>query len=384
MNSNSPLRIAFFSDSMLPVLNGVSISIDILVSQLRNLGHSVHLFGPGFPGIVENDPNTHRFRTFESPWSKGYPAAMPPFYPMLSTFRRYTFDVIHTHTPFVVGFVGLRWAESHEIPIVSTYHTLYDRYAHYFAVVPRRYARFRIAKHTNFYYNNVQHVITPTDASLKWLRRHDVSTPVTVIPTASAPRQQINREAARAKLGFLSGHKILLYVGRLAKEKNLECLLDSAAIAFKSDATLRLVVVGDGPHRESITAHARKLAIGDRVRFAGFVARTEVDEYYAAADLFVFASITETQGLVLQEAMRYGLPAVTIIGGGASEAIEDGDNGVLSVNDPAAFASDILQTVTNPLLMSKLQVGASRSAEEHSITAMADQVVGVYRGVVNG
>ena len=391
LRDDRPLRIAFFSDSMLPVLNGVSISIDTLVGQLRNLGHSVHLFGPEGPPPPgerrrrkETDPNIHRFPAVETPFAKGYPIAYPPFYPMLSTFRKYTFDIIHTHTPFIVGFVGLRWAESHEIPIVSTYHTLYDRYAHYLPIVPRRYSRFRIAKHTNYYYNTVQHVITPSEASLKWLRRHDVHTPTTIIPTATATPQRIDRDAARIRLGFQPNQRILLYVGRLAREKNLDTLLEACAIALSANQNLRLVLVGDGPYRDSVTDLARKLGIGDRVQFAGFVPRIEVDIYYAAADLFVFTSITETQGLVLQEAMRYGLPSVTVFGGGASEVIVEGENGIVSKNDPIQFASDVIRTVTDSSLLNKLQVGASRSAEEHSITAMADQVLAVYRGVLHG
>jgi len=376
------LRIAIFSDSLLPVLNGVSISIDTLVKALRDRGHSVHLFGPGHPGAPEEDPNVHRFRSVQTPWTKGYPIAIPPFYGELQRFRRHRFDLIHTHTPWVVGFVGLRWAESHEIPIVSTYHTLYDRYAHYFPILPRRYIRFRIAKQTNFYYNSVAHVITPTDASLKWLRRHSVKTPATVIPTAGAAPVPIDRSEARLTLDLRPNQRALLYVGRLAKEKNLQTLIKATAFALRKDPQLRLLVVGDGPFREDLRTYARSLGIGDKVRFVGFVPRNQVDRFYAAADLFVFPSFTETQGLVIEEAMNYGLPTVAIVGGGASEAIDPGVNGLVVSNAAEELAEAIGLYFGDSELQERLTNAASHSGRRFSVDDMCDRVLGVYHSVL--
>ncbi len=376
------MRVAIFSDSALPILNGVSVSIDALVSELRNQGHSVHIFTARYPRYKDPDPNTYRFRAIETPISRGYPVAYPPFYRMLGKFRRHEFDVIHTHTPFLLGMVGFRWAESHDIPIVSTYHTLYDRYSHYFKLLPHRYIRFRIAKHTNFYYNRMDHVITPTDASQKWLRRHSVSTPITVIPTGIPLPQMTSRPEARLELGISLDAKIMLYVGRLAKEKNLGVLLEMAALAFRDDPTLRLWLVGDGPAREECIALARSLGIGDRVRFIGFVPRAEVDKYYAAADLFVFSSITETQGLVVQEAMSYGLPAIAVGGGGAGAAILDGENGFIVKNDSVDFAQTVSQVLHNDGLHARLSENAVRSVRKQGVPQMCEDVVSVYRSVI--
>ncbi|MBC8065553.1 MAG: glycosyltransferase family 4 protein [Chlorobia bacterium] len=377
------LRIAIFSDSALPILNGVSISIDSLITELRNQGHSVHLFTARHPKAKKSDPNTHRFRAIETPWTKGYPLAFPPFYRMLLKFRWHDFDVIHTHTPFTIGFVGMRWAESHGIPIVATYHTLYDRYVHYIPYFPRRYLRFKLAKHTNFYYNSVDHVITPSDAALKWLRRHSVTTPATVIPTAALPRRFFDRSELRLELGIPPDQKVLLYVGRLAKEKNMSTLFEMAAIAFQQDPSLRLWLVGDGPYRAECVRMARGLGIGDRVRFVGFVPRAEVDQYYAAADLFVFCSITETQGLVVQEAMTYGLPAVAILGGGASEGIADGVNGFAVKNDANTFADQVVRVMQDESLLVKLSDGANRESRSAGSESMCDRVVDVYRQVIS-
>lgn len=379
---NSGLRIAVFTDSYFPILNGVSVSVHALITGLRDRGHSVHLFTAAAPNYKDDDPNIHRFRSLETPFAKGYPLAIPPFYRTLLTFRKYKFDLIHTHTPFTIGFVGMRWAESHELPLVSTYHTLYDRYSHYVRYLPRRYVRFRIAKHTNFYYNKVAEILTPSETAKKWLERHSVMRPITVVPTGVPRGPLINRAEARLELGIPPEQRILLYVGRLAREKNLDTLFEAAAHLFRSDRSLRLWLVGDGPFREECRTMARSFGIGDRVRFVGFVPRDEVNRYYAAADLFVFPSMTETQGLVVLEAMNYGLPAIAVGGGGASENVESGINGFVVKNDPDEFAQACTQTLEDDSLYSRLSEGALRTARAQGPDQMVESVLGVYDRVL--
>jgi glycosyltransferase involved in cell wall biosynthesis len=386
MNSNPDrrLKIALFSDSALPVLNGVSVSIEALVTNLRQMGHSVHIFTASHFGYRDPDPNTYRFPAISTPWTRGYPLAYPPFYPMIRHFRKHSFDIIHTHTPFTVGFVGLRWGESHEIPVVSTYHTLYDKYAHYSPFFPKRYVRYKIAKHTNFYYNSTNHVIVPSDAAQRWLRRHSVRTPISVIPTGIGQGTSIVRAEARAILGVNPDQRMLLYVGRIAREKNMEMLFRAVSRAFDSDPSLVFWLVGDGPMRSECVDLARDLGIGDRVRFVGFIPRNEVDMYYAAADLFVFASMTETQGLVVGEAMSYGLPPVVVSGGGASAAVQDGENGIIVGNDAQALSSAILQILNHDVAYTRISEAARKSMRGQTVSAMAQKVVDVYDQVLGG
>jgi glycosyltransferase involved in cell wall biosynthesis len=376
------LRVAIFSDSALPILNGVSVSVDLLVRGLRNQGHSVHVFTAAHFRFRDPDPNTYRFPAVETPWTKNYPLAIPPFYGMLRKFRRHEFDLIHSHTPFTIGFVGLRWAESHGLPIVATYHTLYDRYAHYIPYFPRRYVRFKIAKHTNFYYNSVDHIITPSQAALRWLQRHSVDRPITVIPTGAPDRQMLDRYEVRRQLQIPPEQKVLLYVGRVAPEKNLGFLLRAVAEVVRRDPSVRLWLVGDGPYRQTCVELARDLGIGDRVTFAGYVPRADVDKYYAAADLFVFSSITETQGLVVQEAMTYGLPAVAVAGGGASDSIVSGKNGIVVKHEEALFAEAVLNVLASEEEQARLSAGALKSVRANSADAMTERVVEVYREVI--
>lgn len=379
MPEERPLRIALFSDSYLPVLNGVSISIKSLVDELRRQNHSVHIYTAAHFKFRDSDPNVHRFFAVQTPWTRGYPLAVPPFYPMLRIFRRTQYDVVHAHTPWTIGFVGLRWAQSHDLATVGTYHTLYDKYAHYIPFAPKRYLRYKIAKHTNFFYNSLDEVITPSDASRRWLLRHSVKRPITVIPTANLVPQLLDRSALKAELGIHPEQRVLLYVGRIATEKNMFTLLEAAAISMRSHPSTILLIVGDGPSRTECKEYAFSLGIGDRVRFEGFVPREQVDRYYAVADIFCFASTTETQGLVVSEAMSYGLPAIVVSGGGAGAAIVHGENGLLVRNDAAILGEHILQVLSDDHLWTRLSDGAQKSARAYSPTEMANQVVEVYR-----
>lgn len=382
MSLDRPLKIAVFSDSALPILNGVSVSIDALTKELRARGHKVYVFTTRYPGFKDRDPNTYRFLSIRVPLFKDYPLSVPPFYPWVHAFRKHEFDLIHTHTPFTLGLVGLRWAQAHELPLVTTYHTHYDKYTHYIPLVPKRYLRYRLAKHTNFYYNSAEHVITPSEPSQRWLLRHSVRTPVSVIPTGVPRPKALDAEAMRGQLDFAAGEKIWLYVGRVAQEKNIGVLLEALKRALTEDPMVRLVIVGDGPARGEYTRMARELGIGDAVRFEGFVPRTEVDRYYAAADVFTFGSQTETQGLVVVEAMTYGLPAVVVRGGGASEPVVDGESGFLVGNDPMEIADRALTALATPERTEAMRRSARESSYDYTVGAMGDRVLDVYQKVL--
>ncbi len=373
-----PLKIALFSDSAFPILNGVSVSIDSLIKEFRAKGHSVFLYTSSHWMHADSDPNITRFLALETPWTKNYPLAFPPFYPWFHEFKQRTFDLVHTHTPFTIGFVGLRWAQSCEIPIVSTYHTHYDKYVHYVPFFPKRYLQYKIAKHTHYYYNEVQHVITPSQASLQWLMRHRVHTPISVIPTGVHKPPLLDRAQIRARLGVAPERKILLYAGRIADEKNLDLLLDALGLVFNQIPQCEQWIVGDGPARQKTLVRARQLGLGDRVRFFGFLDPKTLSEIYACADLFLFPSVTETQGLVVLEAMSHGLPSIVVQGGGASEAVKQGINGLIVTNNPDALANQAIQLIKNPELLESLSKGALKTAEIYSVENMAQRVLDIY------
>lgn len=360
----------------------MSVSVEALVEELRIKGHSVQVFTSRFPKYRDDDPNVWRFPAIKLPFFPQYPLAVPPFYGAVRHFRAQRFDLIHTHTPYTVGFVGLRWAESHNIPVVSTYHTLYERYAHYVPYFPKVYVRYKIAKHTNYYYNRVAHVITPSEAAFTSLRRQSVNSPITVVRTGNPPIRKIDRKDARMKIGARDDEKALLYVGRMSKEKNIILLLDAVAEVMRERTDTRMWMVGDGPDRVAAQKYARAIGIGDRVKCVGAVTREQVDSYYAAADLFVFASTTETQGLVIGEAMTHGLPAVAARGGGASDNIVDDETGVIVGSSVIQISDAVKRLLGNPALLGRLSESCRRTSRDWTHSASCERVLEVYREVL--
>ena len=183
-------------------------------------------------------------------------------------------------------------------------------------------------------------------------------------------------------LDIPEGQKVLLYVGRLAKEKNLETLIEAAALLIKRDKSLRLMLVGDGPHRLECKTLVRKFGIGDQVRFAGFLMRPEVEKYYSAADLFVFPSMTETQGLVVLEAMSFGLPPIAVGGGGASEGMRDGVNGFVVSNEASGFALACRELLDNQERYEEVSRSALETAKGQSPEQAVQKVLSVYRNAI--
>jgi glycosyltransferase involved in cell wall biosynthesis len=360
----------------------VSVSVEALVEELRVMGHSVHVFTTRFPKHRDDDSNIWRFASIRLPFFPQYPFAVPPFFGALRHFRAHNFDIIHTHTPYTIGFVGLRWAESHDIPIVSTYHTLYERYAHYVPYFPKVYVRYKAAKHTNYYYNRVAHVITPSEAASTSLRRQSVKTPITIIPTGNPPAKELSRTEARKIMGARDGEKALLYVGRMAREKNITLLLDSIAEVMKNRSDTRLWMVGDGPDRVAAQKHARSIGIGDRVKCVGALPRDQVDMYYAGSDLFVFASTTETQGLVIGEAMTHGLPSVAARGGGAADNITDGETGIIVGSSVAQISDAVEHLLENTRMLQRLGENCRDYARNWTHAKSCRRVVDIYNSVL--
>jgi 1,2-diacylglycerol 3-alpha-glucosyltransferase len=373
------VNIAIFSDSYLPVLNGVSIAIRSLIGELRR-DHRVYVFAPRFPGHKDEDPDVVRLRATMTPFARGYPLAHPPFGRSRRRFLDLPIDLVHTHTPFTVGLCGLRWAKAPGTPVVSTYHTLYEHYAHYAKLVPRALVRRHIARRTTSYYNRVAHVITPSNVARESLLSHSVTTPITVIPTGIPQPPPVSKADARRQLGIPEDEFALVYAGRLAPEKNLSLLIEAMSVWRERIPRVRLHLVGGGPGRKALE-EASKPHRGYIV-FHGMVPREEVPTYLAAGDLFVFPSVTETQGLVIGEAQTVGLPAVAVDGGGAPEAITEGVDGFVVANDPAAFAAKVVDLAAAPALLAEVGRAAKETSLRWTPAHTVEQVLGVYSEVL--
>ncbi len=373
------MKVAIFSESYLPYLNGVSISIRILQEELTRRGHEVWVYAPRYPNYTDPYPTVRRFASFTTPFEPDYPIAVPIAPRLAREFRQQRFDIVHTHTPFFAGMVGARWARHLKIPLVSTYHTLYEQYLHYVpSIVPKSLVRKVLRWHLKRYYESVDAIMTPSEIGKEVLLRYGVSKPITPIRNPVLPFPNLSKQEARAKLGIPKDVWLLLYVGRMAPEKNVHVLLRAMPFIVRGCPSAKLWLVGPGPALAQLQALSEELGLGDKVVFTGPVPREEVSLYLLSADLFVFPSVTESQGLVLDEAQAAGLPCIVANGGGAPEAVDYGNCGLIVEPTPEAFVEAVLYLTHHEEERERLRKNAIRKRETLSVPAVVDRILAIY------
>jgi 1,2-diacylglycerol 3-alpha-glucosyltransferase len=333
------VRVALFTNNYLPFCGGVTISVETLRRGLTARGHEPWVFAPRFPGATDADPRTVRYPSLPAATYPEFAVAVP-FSPRIARrARALAFDVFHAHHPFLLGPAARRLARRGRRPLVFTYHTRYEKYAHY---VPfrRRVVETAAVWLSARFAARADVVIAPSAVVRDELRTRGVEAPIAVVPTgvdleAFAPG---DRRGARRTLGLSFDDPLVLYVGRLDREKSVERVLLAFDRIASTVPAARLALVGRGMEAERLARFARRLGAGSRILFAGGRPHDTLPAWYRAADLFLFASETETQGLVLAEAAACGLPAVAVSAPGCDEVIHDGETGLLTKGDPTALA----------------------------------------------
>jgi len=382
--ASRPLRVALFSESYEPVRNGVSTSVRTLIDELRARRHHVVVLAPHYPDHVDDSPFVMRVPSLLTPINPGYPLPYPWFPRLRRELRRLSLDVLHSHTPWFLGMLAARIAHETGTPHISTYHTLYDRYLHYLFFMPPGASHTLLEWWLPEFYNQCARVIVPSRVAERSLRQYGVTTPIEVVPTgtplpSSEHLTPASRAAVRDRFEVPQGAPLLLYVGRIAREKNVELVIDSFQAVARDLPQAHLLVVGSGPHLRACRRRAERTGVSARIRFAGAIPRSELDAIYAAADLFVFGSTTETQGLVVAEARAAGLPAVAADEGGAAESMARGEEGLAVPATTEAFAEAIRALLRNRHRLACMRAACLRNAPRFTPGAMAERVEHIYR-----
>jgi 1,2-diacylglycerol 3-alpha-glucosyltransferase len=299
------MRVLFVSDVYFPRVNGVSTSIRTFRTDLAQLGVETTLVAPAYPGAPEDgDPSIIRVPSGGVPMDpedrsfKGGPLRA-----VLNRELAARVDLVHIHTPFIAHYAAARFARAHGLPLVATYHTFFEDYLHHYVpILPRAIGRFLARRFTRSQCRDVAELISPSAPMRDALQAYGVTTPIEVLPTGMSAESFIRGDGMRFRKQFELGAKrpLLLYVGRVAYEKNIDFLLRMFVKVRARRPEALFVIAGEGPARESLTRLARELGVAEAVRFIGYLdRRTDLPNCYAAGDAFVFASRTETQGLVL-------------------------------------------------------------------------------------
>ena len=371
----SNLHVGFFTECYRPIVNGIVASIDALRSGLEDAGVEVTTVAPRFPDFDDSDGGIVRIPSLPLPTRTAYRLCVPYF---KHADREQLEDVglVHTHSPFVTGWMGANYARRRGLPLVFTYHTRIEAYAHY---VPfeRRAMEAAAVQLTRSYANAADAVIVPTAAMEARLREIGVRTPIAVVPSGvdvAAFTAGRRSPAVRALLGADEFTPLALVVSRLAREKNLELAID--ALARSRVPGTRLAIVGGGPHREALEERARAAGVADRVRFTGALPAAALPDVYASGDAFVFPSTTETQGLVLAEALAAGLAVVAVDTPASRDVL--GAGGRLVPNDADEFAVALDAAIAAGPNQSAVHLAQSR----FSIGLQTRRILDVYEGVL--
>ena len=373
------------SDVYFPRVNGVSTSIETFRHDLHDLGIATALIAPDYAAApAPAEPDVIRIPARFLPLDpEDRMMRLVPIRELTARLREQRYDLIHIQTPFVAHYAGIELADALGVPRIETYHTFFEEYLfHYVPFLPRRWLRGFARRFSRIQGNQVDALIVPSRAMRERLAQYGVRRPMHVLPTGIPLARFAGGDGAafRARFGIAPERPTVAYVGRVAFEKNIDFLLRATALARRSVPDLLLVVTGEGPALKSLKRLARRLRIEDNVLFVGYLdRRSGLVDGYCAADAFVFASRTETQGLVLLEAMALGVPVVSTAVMGTCDILDAGRGALVSPDNEEDFASQMVRLLQNGELRAKLALEARDYAQEWNATTMARRLTDFYR-----
>lgn len=374
------MHIAHFTNTYHPVTSGVVRSVSSFRRALTGLGHNVFVFAQANREYEDHEPFVFRYPALQLPLQE-YPLTIPVSNFVDTLLPSLKLDVIHAHHPALLGQVAARKADHFGIPLVFTHHTRYSEYSHYAFALPQGLAKQVIERWIGDYMSQCQHVVVPSE-SIKQilLETYGVTEGISVVPTGIdvAHYQQAEAGDIRQRHGWADDETVLISLGRLAKEKNWETLITAVSPLIHNQPHIRLVILGEGEERAGLEALADRLGVAERVNLLGTVPFDAVPNYLKAADLFCFASITETQGLVTLEAMAAGLPVVAVDATGTRDAVQDGVEGRLAPNESEALTAALNELLADEALRHKMAEAAVHRANEFDLQTLARRLVGVY------
>jgi 1,2-diacylglycerol 3-alpha-glucosyltransferase len=375
------MNILMVTNTFTPHVGGVARSVRGFTDEFRRRGHRVVVVAPAFDGMPERESDVVRVRAVQNFNGSDFSVPMPLSGKVIALLKTFQPQIVHSHHPFLLGDTALRVAASRSVPVIFTHHTMYDKYTHYVPGDSPRFRRFVLDLVTG-YCNLCDAVIAPSDTVAREILRRGVKVPIEIIPTGV--HREIfasgNREAFRRRLGIPPDAFLVGHVGRIAPEKNLTFLAEAVARFLLRNPKARFFLAGDGPLREAIERRYAAPELAGRFFSGGVMDHPELASAYGAMDVFAFASCTETQGMVLTEAMAAGVPVVAVDGSGVREVVRDRENGrLLPTADPEAFAS-ALEWVAGRSAEERRRLAyeVARTAEEFSMPGTAAKTLALY------
>jgi glycosyltransferase involved in cell wall biosynthesis len=395
------MNIGIFTNNYLPNPYGVTGSIESFRKQLEKLGHTVYIFAPKYKNYTDENSRAcpkqypaerdfgrvFRYPSIDFKYKISFPLAIPFSKKMDKIISGLDLDIIHSQHPNLLGSAAQKWAKKKNIPLCFTWHTLYDQYTHFIPLIPEKISGAWAIKNATKYANRSDAVIIPTESIRSIIQNWGVTNKnIFAIPTGVEEEfyQNPDRNIVRNKFGIKDNEILLLLVSRLTEEKNVEFLFRSIIKVLETNPTTKLLVSGDGYLLPRLKSLVTENNLNDRIFFEGIVKKEELKNYYSAGDIFVYASKSETQGMIVSEAMYCGLPIVAVASTGIESLVENNQNGFLVSESEEDFSQAVQKLIDNPELRKNFAEKSAQIAQEKYTSAIcAKHMLEIYEKVIN-
>jgi 1,2-diacylglycerol 3-alpha-glucosyltransferase len=375
------MNIIMVTNTYTPHVGGVARSVAAFSAEYRRRGHRVLIVAPEFAGMPENEVDVVRIPSIQNFNGSDFSVVLPVTGLLTESLDAFQPEIVHAHHPYLLGMTALRIARYRELPLVFTHHTLYEQYTHYVPGDSPTLQRFAIELATH-YANLTDQVFAPSESIASLIKERGVQAPIAVIPTGVDVERFARGDGPnlRAKMGIPEEAFVVGHVGRLAPEKNLGFLSEAMVLFLKANKNAYFLVAGEGPSKQEIQDILSRHGLNGRLCLIGVLDHRQLADVYHAMDVFAFASKSETQGMVLTEAMAAAIPVVALDASGVREVVQNETNGrLLNEETPEIFAS-ALKWLTDlpPTKLQALQQGALETAQEFSMPQTAAQAIACY------
>jgi len=384
------MKIAFFTNCYKPLINGVVSSIVSLKESFEKKGHETFIFAPRVESYQDEEANIFRYHSINLTHRVKYPVAIPLSLRAGQAITAFKPDIIHLHHPFVLSLPAIMYAAKLKIPKVLTIHTQYERYAYYVSPIPHVITNEAIRRIIFNLSDKVDIITTPSQSMKDLIGNYKIKKEVAVIPNAidiDLFREKDEQEIAllRKELQISPDDIVILYLGRVSLEKNIDKIIKALAIIRdKKIDNFKFIVAGDGTAVKQLNSLANSLGLTEKVKFVGAIEREKVRHYYQIGDIFSFSSTSETFGMVIIEALASGLPVLAVKAPGAVDIITDGLDGILVEDDVYQFAEQLENLIKNRELRQELSSNALQTVKRYSSDTISDQVLALYEKLLSG
>jgi len=379
------MKIGIFTNNYLPNPYGVTGSIESFRKELESSGHEVFIFAPRWKDFQDTNQHVFRYPSIDITLKFRFPLPIPFSPKMDKIISELDLDIIHSQHPNLLGTAAKKWAKRKKIPLVFTWHTLYDQYTNFVPILPKKFTANWIISQAVKYANQCAQVIAPSESAKGIIQKWGVQKDIQALSTgvdegifAGAQRQLL-----RGKYGVQEDEVLVLLVSRLTEEKNIAFLFEAVTEAIQGKEKVKFLIAGGGYLLEELQGKIKKLNLEEKIFLAGEVKKEEVKNYYAASDIFVYASKSETQGMIISEAMYAGLPVVAVEATGVKDTVEHGINGFLVFEDKKEFQNALEKLIVDKELRQKFSDQGKRMAKEkYTAKVCAQNLLNLYEKVI--